>query len=405
MAGYIEDRWLTKRPDPDTGKRRRTSRYGQGMRWRVAGIPGVRDRSFELLEDAKIWKAKTLTDMKRQEFIDERDGAITVREYVETIWWPARRDPVGTAGPMKSKIWNHLLPHIGHFPMNVVDREHLEILVATWSDSGLGDSTAEVIWIHGTSIFKSAVGKRVVRNPFSENADLKPKPGDTKARAWTREEARDIRAGLADRYRIFPDLGIGGGLRQGERFGFDPGDIDEEAGVLHVRRQLLWDPSKPYFKLPKGRKERDVPLAPGLLRALREHGEKYPPVQVTLPWHGPGNGGRPTATVNLLITTHFGNRVHASTFNRKNLKPALAAAGLITPYDEEEGWEPSRGEMSQRDRHTFASVQLKGGEDPVSVSHWMGHSSPVITLTTYVHFMPDKDGRGRTAVDAWMLAG
>ena len=53
MAGYIEDRWLKKRPDKQTGKRERTARYGQGKRYRVKGIPGVQDRAFDTSEDAK----------------------------------------------------------------------------------------------------------------------------------------------------------------------------------------------------------------------------------------------------------------------------------------------------------------------------------------------------------------
>lgn len=53
MAGYIEDRWIKKKKDPITGQRGKTARYGKGQRYRVAGIPGVRDRSFVTLEDAK----------------------------------------------------------------------------------------------------------------------------------------------------------------------------------------------------------------------------------------------------------------------------------------------------------------------------------------------------------------
>lgn len=408
MAGYIEDRWLTKKPDPVTGKRRRTALYGKGKRYKVAGIPGVRGRSFDIKADAETWKAQALTDSRRQEFIDPRKGSITVREFVESIWWPARRDPVGTAGPMKSKIWNHILPHIGDVPMNAVDREHLEKLIARQRDAGLEDGTIGVLWIHGTSIFKTAVGKRVVRNPFSVNSDLKPKPPRRKARAWTADEARTIRSALHERYRVSVDLGIAAGLRQGETFGFSLEDIDEANGLIHLRRQLLWDPGKPYFKLPKGGKERDIPLSPGLLKAVLAHAEEFPPVEVTLPWRGPGNSKRPTLTVELLIVTAFHNPVNATTFNKVNFKPALAAAGAIAPFDPGgagSGWEPSRDKMHHRWRHTYASVQLAAGEDVVSLSHWMGHSSPKVTFDTYAHFMPDKGQRGRTAVDAWLSAG
>lgn len=408
MAGYIEDRWLTKRPDPATGKRRRTDRYGKGKRYRVGGIPGVRDHSFDKLEDAKTWKATALTDSKRNEFVDHRLGAITLGEYIETVWWPARRDPIGTAGPMKSRIWNHIIPGIGQLPMNVIDEERLGLWVAQLKDKGLADSTIKLIWTHLTSIMKSAVGKRIPRNPCS-SMDAPPRAQNReRARTWTPDEVRGIRQGLSSWYRICVDLGVAAGLRQGEVFGFSPEDVDEAAAMIRLRRQLLWDPSKPYFKLPKGNKERDIPLSPGLLKAIVEHQRTYPPVTLTLPWRGPGNGQRPTATVPLLVTTWHANPVNPANYNPGAMKPALAAAGLIAPRDEMakgSGWEPSRDKMHHRYRHTYASVQLGAGEDVVSLSHWMGHSSPEITFRIYAHFLPDKAHRGRSAVDAWLSEG
>lgn len=409
MAGYIEDRWLKKKKDPETGKRERTDLWGtKTKRYRVCGIPGVRRRSFDSLDDAKTWKATAIADTKRQEFIDPREGQITLGDYFEKFWWKARRDPVGTKGPMESKIRNHILPHLGRYPLNAIGDDQLRLWLAELRDKRLEESTIEVIWVHLTSIFRAAVGKRIPRNPCSQFDGERPKGGgQTKARAWTQDEVLGVREGLAERYRLCVDLGVAAGLRQGEVFGFSPEDIDEKRALIHLRRQLLWDPGKPYCKLPKGNKERDVPLSPGLLKAVLEYQEKYPPVVHTLPWRGPGNGKRPTVTVPLLITTWHKNPVNSSTFNKKNLKPALAAAGIIAERDEEadgSGWEPSRDKMFHRFRHTYASVQLGAGEDVVSVSHWMGHSSPEITLRIYAHFMPDQGTRGRTAVDAWLGA-
>ncbi|GGU52056.1 hypothetical protein GCM10010274_46210 [Streptomyces lavendofoliae] len=405
VAGYIEDRWLKKRPNKETGKRERTPLYGKGKRYKVAGIPGVKARSFETLDDAKTWRAKAIIDSKRREFIDDRDGAMTLAAYIETEWWPTRQDPVGTAIPMKSKIWKHVIgTPLGRQPMNVIGDEHLLAWRKELRSRGLEDTTITVIWNHLSSIFKTAVGKRIPKNPCSEaRSDVRPaSAADTKARAWTAEEATAIRKALPERYRIIMDLGVGAGERQAEAFGFSPDDVDEERMVIHLRRQLLWENgTSPYFKLPKGRKERDIPLSPGLLKAIREHEEKFPPVEVTLPWHGPGNGQRKAATVRLLATTWHGNRINPSVYNSKTMKPALAAAGLIAPRDEE-GWEPSREKMHHRFRHTYASVQLAAGEDPVSLSHWMGHASPEITFRVYAHFMPDRGERGRTAIDAWL---
>jgi integrase len=36
-------------------------------------------------------------------------------------------------------------------------------------------------------------------------------------------------------------------------------------------------------------------------------------------------------------------------------------------------------------RHTFASLLIAQGHDPVFVSRQLGHASPTITLNTYAH--------------------
>ncbi|MFE2530328.1 hypothetical protein [Streptomyces sp. NPDC059371] len=60
--------------------------------------------------------------------------------------------------------------------------------------------------------------------------------------------------------------------------------------VVNIRRQLQWskDGRTAYFKLPKNRKERQVPLSPFFLKVINEYTEEFPPVTVTLPWLGAG---------------------------------------------------------------------------------------------------------------------
>ncbi|MFF3310543.1 tyrosine-type recombinase/integrase [Streptomyces sp. NPDC002952] len=409
-TGWIEDRWLKKRKDPVTGKRERTELWGsKTKRYRVCGIPGVKKRSFETLEEAKAWKIDAIAAVKKHEFVDDREGEILLGDYIKEVWWPKRDDPVNTRGPMKSKIWNHIVDsQLGRTPMNLIDEDHLIDWKRELKGRGLAPATIEVIWNHLSSIFKAAVGRRIAKNPCKGvDKGVRPTAGrGTKARAWTRSEAQSIRKAMPDRYQIIADLGMFAGLRQAECFGFSPDDIDRERMVLHVRRQLLWENgTKPFFKLPKGDKERDVPLSATLLRLLDAHISRFRPVKTKLPWRGPGNDGRDEATVPLLVTTWHKNRLHPSTFNDRTMKPALAAAGLIAARDPEKGrwgWEASREMMHHRWRHTYASVQLGAGEDVISVSHWMGHASPDITLKIYAHFMPDRGQRGRTAVDRWL---
>lgn len=59
-------------------------RHGKTLR--VKGIAGVQDRSFETSEDDKQWPATAKTDTKRGEFVDPRDGEISLADYIVDHW-------------------------------------------------------------------------------------------------------------------------------------------------------------------------------------------------------------------------------------------------------------------------------------------------------------------------------
>ncbi|WP_433855510.1 tyrosine-type recombinase/integrase [Streptomyces kronopolitis] len=421
MSGYIEDRWLKKKPNKDTGKRERTSLWGQGKRYRVKGIPDVRDRSFDASEDAKRWLAKAQTDTTRGEFVDPRDGAIPLAEYVEKFWWPSRSDEPSTAGPMRSKIWNHIMPFLGATALRDIDAAALRVWTAQLL-TRVEASTAQVIWTHLSTILDAAVDDgRLIKNPCKAYRTVKaPKPAKGKAKAWSRPTVEAVRAGLQERYRIAVDLGVGLGLRQGEAFGLDEDDFDFEAGVVHVRRQLRWNSKgKPYFCLPKGRKTREVPISPNLAARVQSHLRRFPPVDCTLPWRNPEPPTselearqRKPITVRLVLSTSQGNRINCATWNKRSWRPALAAAGVVKTLGEkietyggrtkrEAVYELSRKDMFHVLRHTYASTQLEAGESLISLSEWLGHASPQTTLEHYAHFMPGAGRRGLAVMDEW----
>ena len=408
MAGYIEDRWLTKRPDPATGKKKRTARWGKGKRYRVAGIPGVKDHSFTALADAKEWLAKAQTDSGRGDFIDPRDGNIPLREYVEDHWWPALRVPPSTREAMQYRIFGHILPHLGEIPLNRIGGDQVNKWVVDAEAGGLDAGTVRTSWRHLSSIMQSAhEGKRIPSNPCRGLSTARPpnKPKQ-KARALEQPAMAAVRAGLAERYRVLVDLGVGCGLRQGEAFGFSPDDMDGDK--IHVVRQVLRIRSRLCFGPPKGNKERDVPMPKALAELIQAHADCFPTVEVELPWVDPDRPtlaweARPRVKVRLLATTVKRNAINRSDWNLLSWKPALAAAGLISKRDDDSGrWEPSRELGFHLTRHTYASVQLHAGESIVSLARWLGHGDPAFTLRTYTHFMPDAGSRGMTAMDAWL---
>jgi len=422
VAGYIEDRWLKKRPDKRTRKRERTALYGQGKRYRVKGIPGIQDRSFDTSEDAKQWLASAATDSQRGEFVDPRDGEIPLADYIVDHWWSSRTDEPSTEAPMRSRLWNHIIPILGETPLRDIDATALRSFKADLL-TRVDDSTAEVIWGHLSSILNSAVDdRRLLRNPIKVHSSVKPpRRKEKKAKAWARTTVDAVRSHLQERYRFAVDLGLGLGLRQGEAFGLAEDDFDFAAGVVNVRRQLRWDSKgRPYFCLPKGGKTRTVPLPPNLAARAHAHLRRFPSVACTLPWRNPEPPTnamearqRKPITVRLVLTTSHGNRIYYRTFNDRSWKPALAAAGLLQAVGEKVQryggrvrrhpvYAASRSDMFHVLRHTYASVQLEAGESIVSLSAWLGHSSPKITLDHYAHFMPGAGRRGLAAMDTWL---
>jgi integrase len=412
VAGYIEDRWLKKRPSKETGKRERTALWGKRARYRVKGIPGVQDRSFETLADAKAWLAEAQTDSRRGEFIDVRDGEISFRDYVEKHWWPAQVHPAQTLESMRYRIWGQLMPHLGGTTLRDIGAPELR----KWSadvQREVGSGTAHVAWIYLKAIMQAAVeDKRLFRNPCKGNSSIKPpKKPERKARAWDQRRVDAVRRGLPERYQIALDLGVGCGLRQGEVFAFSPEDLRGDS--VHIERQILRHRSQLYFGPPKGGKERDVPLAAALAKRIQLHQERLAPVPVTLPWLDPEEPDVPrekrrTVTVPLLITTTRCGAINRTTWNTQTWKPALAGAGVIPPLEKPEPgakptriWEPSREHGFHVLRHTYASVMLEAGESIVSLAQWLGHSDPAFTLRTYTHFMPQAGARGLTAIEGW----
>lgn len=425
MAGYIEDRWYKKGPpDPATGKPTRipTARNGQGKRWRVAGIPGVRDRSFEKLEGkqgAKAWLKQAATDNSRGEFYDPRDGSITLKDYVENHWWPTVRYPPNTKATVRSRVFKHILPHVGALSLSRIGFDEVRAW-QTRAEQDIDVGTLIATWAHFSSIMQAAhKAKRIPANPFRDDDLNAPTVPKSKALAWSQDTVAAVRGQLPDRYQVLVNLAVGAGLRQGEAFGFSPDDIDGED--INVVRQIVKVNGRFGFGPPKGNKERTAPCPPELAEAVKEHANRFPTVEVTLPWVDPDRpnlawGDRPKRTVRLLVTTQFtngvnGGAINKDTFNDKQWKPALAGAGLI-PQREVTWVEPKRGKESWRKetwkmprefgfhvlRHTFASVVLAEGETITQLAAWLGHSDPAFTLRTYVHFMPKSGKRGRAAL-------
>ncbi|MFD4757146.1 hypothetical protein [Streptomyces sp. NPDC058426] len=170
----------------------------------------------------------------------------------------------------------------------------------------MAPSTAYVACVYLKAIMQAAVeDKRLYRNPCKGNSSIRPpKKPEHRARAWEQEHVDAVRKALADCYRTRLDLGAGGGLRQGEVFGFSPGDV--RGDFVHIGRQVPMHKSQLYFGPPKVGLERDVPLPKVLANRLLAHQERFESIDIAVPWLDPeepdlARENRRKVTVPLLV--------------------------------------------------------------------------------------------------------
>ena len=359
--GHVRDLWT--RPGP-SGRRVRTERHGRGKRWLAKWDEGGRTRSkaFSSKAAAEQHLARVAVDLEAGRPVG--GGDVTVGQWVEAWlprqvhWRPATLDSATV------RLRKHVVPVIGHVRVGEVTRGQLQDLVAGMD---LAPSSVRTAWSYVHSCLADAAAEGLMRREVLEGVRL---PRAEKRRAWmpTLEEAHTVVERMPGWARIGPLVAAGTGLRPAEWAGMCWEQVDEEAGTLHVDRQLVgvaplaWGP-------PKTRSsDRRIALAPETLAALLAHREE----------HGTGPGG-------LVIGGPRGGVM--SKRARADLW-ALGSAGL--------GFPPRTGWHSFR--HLHASLLIRGGLSVVAVAHRLGHSGPAETLETYAHLWQDDETRAMAVV-------
>ncbi|MDI5969499.1 site-specific integrase [Streptomyces sp. SL13] len=401
MAGHIQDRWF-KTETTDDGKevRVKTDRHGTGLRYRARyiGPDGTEksksfpDRQKRLAEE---WLNHIEADMSRGQYIDPKASRTTFQQYAERWLGHHGADP-NTGFSMESQLRLHAFPYIGSRPLGSFQPAHIRDWLAQLESAGVVGSYARVIYSNVRSVLSAAVDDTLLpRNPCAARSVKAPAVDPKRVVPWTAERVFAVQAAMPERYRAMVDLGAGCGIRQGEILGATVDALDFETDTVHVVQQLKLSRSKAVFAPPKGGKLRDVPLPAPVAAALRAHMERFPPVNITLPWKV-ANG--PLVTKRLLFTGPLGGHVWRSSLNPDVWKPALAAAGVIPEPRGTEEYAAAREHGMHALRHFYASVLLDAGENVKALAEYLGHSDPGLTLRVYAHLMPSSRERTRSAI-------
>ncbi|WP_410600811.1 tyrosine-type recombinase/integrase [Amycolatopsis sp. lyj-90] len=250
-------------------------------------------------------------------------------------------------------------------------------------------------WNNLSAMLDAAVAAgKILSNPCKSRSVSSPTRITRLITPWSERKFQAIEAALPDRCRIGVTLGGGLGLRVGEIHAFSPDFIDRERMTYRFARQINSRTGPLQFKLPKGHKERQIPISEGVLQRIGAYMHRYTPVTVTLPWAE--QDGQEFMTVRLLLTTETNSAWWFNGWAAKVWKPAFATAG--EPYEDQV-------DGTHALRHLYASHMLTQGVNIKELASFLGHTDEAFTLRKYVHLMPTSHDRARAAADAMFPPG
>jgi integrase len=335
----------------------------------MATPPGARQPKWKALGEVNLSEARRLRD----EFVADVKGGKVARarakvSEVATLWLAemGRLRDLGQLRPRvyagyESAVEKHINPHLGHRYIGTLTAEDL-VGWHRWQQSlpGKGDKRLSAWTIRSHWVPLRGVLGYAARHGYAATnpADLltrreRPKNGSHRLRYLDADEIKAVLKQVPQRYDLAVEIAIFCGLRISELLAIRWREVSFADGVLRVTGQIDEQGKRvPYAKSDAGC--RDVVLPTFLSRRLKH-------AKVAAEFSGDGD---------FVLGSDVGTPMHVRNLRRRGLEKACKDAGLddVTFHTL---------------RHTFASILIGQGNDPVYVAGQMGHKDPAVTLKTY----------------------
>ncbi|OZM84102.1 site-specific integrase [Pseudonocardia sp. MH-G8] len=385
----VDDLWYSSRrergPDGRLLPPTPTKRHGRGKRWRVRYVDDAgegRERLFAKKPDADRFDAGVRTDVDRGLYIDPTAGRQLVKTYAET-WRKAQLHRTSTSERVDRTFRHHITPVLGNLQIGRVRSSHIQ----AWARNvDLAPSSARVAYSYLVSMFGAAVRDRVIAVSPCSGITL-PALDHAEHVILTPDQVHQVAAAMPARLRPAVYIGAGCGLRLGEVLGLELEHVDFLRREVRVTQQLVVTKGRtPYLTPPKTKtSRRTVELPQVTANALARHLQEFPPAEVEIADDTDRRESK-VRPARLLFTSPRGNPVSRSWWGDM-WQPGARAAGIP----------PMSGFHALR--HYFATLLIFNGANVKTVQIALGHSTPTITLNTYVGLWPDQVDRTRTLVD------
>jgi integrase len=287
--------------------------------------------------------------------------------------WLRERETLGTLRPHtvgchEAAIRLHLVPHIGHIPLDRLSPSAIQHLYIVLMDGNLKSATVR----RATNILHAALEEAVRRGLILRNPMANTTPPRVPRYEPTVPTPEQVMAYLADaRETATPALhglyvtAATCGLRIGELTGLPEDAVDLPRRLLHVRQTLVRAGKNPIHGQPKTDRGRRSILLPELaveairatLRWKKEQRLRFGPAYRDCGLLFVGERGRPLSRGNICRRDHL---------------PRLARLGL------------PRFRLHDL-RHYCGTTLIAAGVDARTVADRLGHASPAFTLSVYAH--------------------
>ena len=314
-------------------------------------------------KEATIWERQLETETRVEV------GEMTFARFVDERWLPhqkAEKENRETTLTFYEQILKVMRPHFDPLRMqDITDRhvtQYLSFLKNTYRTAQGKPLSPKTIRHHYrvlSVIFKYALKADCISvNPL-DKVDV-PKIPPHKVDAMTKGDVLEFIKAMENlplRWKLMYTLLITTGLRRGECFGLQWGDIDLANGVLLVQRNVTNAHGK---GLTVGEPKTDlgnraIPLTPKVIELLAQYRAQEKPTDDTFLFHATDSPYKPE------------NPSHLTDHMRKFVKRMGLPA--MSPHDL---------------RHTCATLMLQSGADVKSVQDLLGHADASTTLNFYV---------------------
>ena len=218
------------------------------------------------------------------------------------------------------------------------------------------------------TLFESAVENEIIEvNPMQRMKKPKARKNEIKEEALSYDvnEIQYIRECLENeplKWKALVSVLIETGCRRGEVAGLKWDEVNFETGIMRICRNVQYTKETGTFvTTPKNHQNRIIVLTPHVRKILMEWKKAQ-----TLEYFGRG-----LSTNGFCFTENEGKLLNPNTIT-----------GYISRFGKRYNLQ---GLHCHTFRHSYASIAIRNGIDPVTVSKKLGHCNPSVTLNIYSH--------------------